>query len=112
MRLEVHCDFDFTLPTSVQRSLICSLLWRGDADLGCSTCLHCRAGFGLQAFVHADLYGCEVVVSAADGKAAGRDGWVALCEKRDELRWRETGLLGWVSEFGGNLDGLLGATSK
>ena len=47
-------------------------LWCGYAELVCPASLHGCAVLGLQVLVQADLYGCEVVVAAGNGKAAGR----------------------------------------
>ena len=63
----------------------------------------------MEALVHADFDGGEVVVSATECKACGKDAWVGCGELREDRVWREHG---WRRlrgrEGGGNVDFLKG----
>jgi hypothetical protein len=78
------------------------MLWGCDADGVGAAGADGAAGDGLGLFVHADFYGSEVVVAAADGDAVGGKGWVGDLEEVDDLSGWERYLVIELGERGGN----------
>jgi len=81
------------------------LRW-GDADRVGAAGAEGAAAYGLEALVHADLDGGEVVVAAAQGETVGWEGWIALCEEIEDVAGWHGDLVVEGGQLGGDGDGV------
>ena len=79
-------------------------LWGCDADGVGSAGTDGTAGDGLGLLVHADFYGGEVVVAAADEDAVGGEGWVGGLKEADDLSGWQRYLMIELGEGSGDGD--------